>query len=239
MPKQYQKVYDFAITQCSSMNELLREIGYTRQPGTLFEKNEEGVYPELPIRLKDRMMERYNLSPDFFQAEGYKPLLTPPANVNEWKEAERAARLREVISFFEKKKSLIGLKEIANFFGVSPCNLSGARNGKREYLSDEFFLRVWKAGGKIYSLNWLLYGVGKKFNEELLAAEDVGKDEIIKALKDTIGNKDTYIKTLEGYVEVLKEKNEGLQKRIIALERPTTPSPKRAQNGTLFANVVE
>jgi hypothetical protein len=114
--------------------------------------------------------------------------------------------LREVISFFEKKKSLIGLKEIANFFGVSPCNLSGARNGKREYLSDEFFLRVWKAGGKIYSLNWLLYGVGKKFNEELLAAEDVGKDEIIKALKDTIGNKDTYIKTLEGYVEVLKEK---------------------------------
>lgn len=216
MPKLYQKVYDFAITQCSSMNDLLREIGFTRQPGKLFEKNEEGVYAELPLKFKDRMMERYNLSPDFFNAEGYKPLLTPPANVNEWKEAERAARLREVISFFERKKSLIGLKEIANFFGVSACNLSGARNGKREYLSDEFFLRVWKAGGKMYSLNWLLYGVEKKFNEELIDAEDVGKDELIKDLKDTIIANDKYIHILEGYVELLKEKNEYLQQRILA-----------------------
>jgi hypothetical protein len=232
-------VYDFAITQCNSMTDLLNEVGFQRQPGMLFEKNEKGIYPELPQKLKDKMMERYNLSPDFFDVTGYKPMLTPPANPNDWKESERAARFREVIAYFERKKSLSGINELSDFFGMSPSTISSARNGRRTYLSDEFFIRVWKASGKIYSLNWLLYGVGKKFNEDLIASDDIHKDQIIKNLKEEIDTKNTYIRTLEGYVEALKDKNDYLQRELTAKNTVSSGKEKSPKMGTLFANVVE
>jgi ribosomal protein S13 len=98
---------------------------------------------------------------------------------------------------------------------------------------------VWKASGKIYSLNWLLYGVGKKFNEDLIASDDIHKDQIIKNLKEEIDTKNTYIRTLEGYVEALKDKNDYLQRELTAKNTVSSGKEKSPKMGTLFANVVE
>lgn len=87
-------------------------------------------------------------------------------------EENRNKRFEQAMFEAKKKGKFTTQKELADMMGSNKSTISSAKNGYGTYLSDSFLAKFNAAMGNMFSLEWLISGVGDMYNSPAQIAEN-------------------------------------------------------------------
>ena len=79
-------------------------------------------------------------------------------------------RLKQAIVWLKQNKNMLQL-DIAEKMGMTSVGLSRGLARCKEKNDEDFVIKFHQATGEIFSLDWLLYGVGEKFTADIKNAK--------------------------------------------------------------------
>jgi hypothetical protein len=153
---------------------------------------------------------------------------------------ETKERIRKAYEYLRSTGKIHTQQDVADIMGVKKENISRAFNGNKSYLTENFIKRFNNSFNEIFNIDWFLTGHGEMLNTSTVVIGDRNQGDVSQngtMNKNTISislpesgmqkiikpNGEVEITPLNSkdseYLELLKKKDEQIDKLILLLEK--------------------